>query len=296
MTGEGIYYAVATGIAAGRAAARAIAAGDPARAGAAAPARPCAGCSAAHLQHTCVAVPARRGRPRRRRRHPRRRPQTSGVFDDLVEIGLGRRPDHPARLGSRRAGRRLAARTVHRSTRPSHEEDSHARSCAVRGALPEHRYPQEEITDAFAGVIAAAAASTSGCCAGSTPTPASSTGTWRCRWRSTPGSATSASANDLFIEARRRARRAGARRRAQGRRPDPGRRRPDRLRDGHRARRTVPRRADRRAGRAAPGRQAGAAGRARLRRRRRRDRPAARLPRRPPRRRRGAGRASSCAR
>ena len=33
MTGEGIYYAVATGIAAGRAAAQAVRADDPARAG-----------------------------------------------------------------------------------------------------------------------------------------------------------------------------------------------------------------------------------------------------------------------
>ncbi len=42
---------------------------------------------------------------------------------------------------------------------------------SVRGALPEHRYPQAEITDAFAAVIATPAGSTSGCCAASTPTP-----------------------------------------------------------------------------------------------------------------------------
>ncbi len=88
MTGEGIYYAVATGIRAGRAAATAIAAGDPRRAG-----RLYRGSVrrllARHLRHTAVAS--------RLSRMPvmvdagiRASARDSGVFDDLVEIGLGR--------------------------------------------------------------------------------------------------------------------------------------------------------------------------------------------------------------
>lgn len=87
MTGEGIYYAVATGILAGRAAAHALAAGDAVRAGGL-HRRTVRGLLARHLRHTWVAsrlseLPAvvdagirAAGRDER-------------MFDDLVEIGLG---------------------------------------------------------------------------------------------------------------------------------------------------------------------------------------------------------------
>lgn len=88
MTGEGIYYAVATGIAAGRAAAEAIAAGDPASAGrrSRAVTRPLL---ARHLRHTALASRVSHLGPvldaglRASARDQR-------VFDDLVELGLAR--------------------------------------------------------------------------------------------------------------------------------------------------------------------------------------------------------------
>lgn len=87
MTGEGIYYAVATGIAAGRTAARAVAAGRPDRAGAEhrAHVRRTLG---PHLRHTWTAS--------RLSRSPRVVDAGIGAagrdrhaFDALVEIGLG---------------------------------------------------------------------------------------------------------------------------------------------------------------------------------------------------------------
>jgi flavin-dependent dehydrogenase len=76
MTGEGIYYAVATGILAGRAAARAVTRGAADLAG------------ARHLRHTFVAA--------RLSRVPtvvdagiRAAAKDQRAFDDLVEIGLG---------------------------------------------------------------------------------------------------------------------------------------------------------------------------------------------------------------
>lgn len=88
MTGEGIYYAVATGLAAGRAAAEALAGGDPTSAGA------CyAGATgpllAGHLRHVAAAAWLCRygsvidaGL--------RASVADQGVFDDLVELGLAR--------------------------------------------------------------------------------------------------------------------------------------------------------------------------------------------------------------
>ena len=64
----------------------------------------------------------------------------------------------------------------HRPTHPSMKESDHGDPRGPR-SLPEHPYPQEEITDAFARVIATAAGWTSGCSAGSTPTPGSGRGT-----------------------------------------------------------------------------------------------------------------------
>ncbi len=88
MTGEGIFYAVATGLAAGRAAAAAIGAGDPASAGRRhdAAVRPLL---AGHLRHTALAARlCRSGRVLdaglRAAAHDQR------VFDELVELGLAR--------------------------------------------------------------------------------------------------------------------------------------------------------------------------------------------------------------
>jgi geranylgeranyl reductase family protein len=88
VTGEGIYYAVATGVLAGRAAAAAMAAGDEAGAGRR-HRRAVRGLLGTHLRHTAaasglVSVPAVV--------HAGLRAAASdqGVFDDLVELGLGR--------------------------------------------------------------------------------------------------------------------------------------------------------------------------------------------------------------
>lgn len=87
MTGEGIYYAVATGALAGRAAARALAGGEAAAAGAAYE-REVRRLLGRHLRHTWAAA--------RLSRHPRvvdagigAAARDQRVFDDLVEIGLG---------------------------------------------------------------------------------------------------------------------------------------------------------------------------------------------------------------
>ena len=88
MTGEGIYYAVATGLAAGRAAAQAVRAGAPGTAGARYT-RVTRRLLASHLRHIDLA--ARLSRVERvlgaglraSARHQR-------VFDDLVELGLAR--------------------------------------------------------------------------------------------------------------------------------------------------------------------------------------------------------------
>ena len=88
MTGEGIYYAVATGISAGRAASQAIAAGVPASAGARHH-RAVRRLLGRHLRHTWAAS--------RLSAHAvvvaagiRAADRSPAVFDDLVELGLGR--------------------------------------------------------------------------------------------------------------------------------------------------------------------------------------------------------------
>ncbi len=87
MTGEGIYYAVATGALAGRAAARALTSDEPGAAGAAY-GREVRALLGRHLRHTWAAS--------RLSRHPRvvdagigAAARDQRVFDDLVEIGLG---------------------------------------------------------------------------------------------------------------------------------------------------------------------------------------------------------------
>jgi flavin-dependent dehydrogenase len=87
MTGEGIYYAVATGVLAGRAAASALRAGD-----AGAPVHAIGSLSAAllarHLRHTAVASRLV-GHTRRGVAGIRAAARDQAVFDDLVEVGLG---------------------------------------------------------------------------------------------------------------------------------------------------------------------------------------------------------------
>jgi flavin-dependent dehydrogenase len=88
MTGEGIYYAVATGLSAGRAAARALASDDPGAAGAlhrTAVRR----LLASHLRSTSVAARLSTS-PAVVEAGIRAAARSQRVFDDLVEIGLGR--------------------------------------------------------------------------------------------------------------------------------------------------------------------------------------------------------------
>ncbi len=88
MTGEGIYYAVATGVLAGRTAAMVASRTDGDAAGARYRAR-VRTLLASHLRHTATAarltaIPAILGAGIRAAEHDQR------VFDDLVEVGLGR--------------------------------------------------------------------------------------------------------------------------------------------------------------------------------------------------------------
>ena len=87
LTGEGIYYAVATGIAAGRTAARAVALGRPEAAGARHRhvVRTLLG---AHLRHTWAASRLAQS-PRVVDAGIRAAGRDRHVFDTLVEIGLG---------------------------------------------------------------------------------------------------------------------------------------------------------------------------------------------------------------
>jgi menaquinone-9 beta-reductase len=96
MTGEGIYYAVTTGIAAGRAAARALLDGRPATAGRRY-ARAARAHLVPHLRHTAAAGTLSRSAPvldagLRAAAHDQR------VFDDMVELGLARGRLTPAVL------------------------------------------------------------------------------------------------------------------------------------------------------------------------------------------------------
>lgn len=88
MTGEGIYYAVATGLAAGRAAAEALAAGEPASAG-----TRYAGATrqllAGHLRHVAAAAWLSRSSSVVEA-GLRASAADQRVFDDLVELGLAR--------------------------------------------------------------------------------------------------------------------------------------------------------------------------------------------------------------
>jgi geranylgeranyl reductase family protein len=106
MTGEGIFYAVATGIRAGRAAASAVRAGDPGAAGGAYR-RSVRHLLARHLRHTSVASRLS-GVPAVVHAGIRAASRDDLVFDDLVELGLGRGRITPRLAGGLVAG--LAAR------------------------------------------------------------------------------------------------------------------------------------------------------------------------------------------
>ncbi|WP_205473672.1 geranylgeranyl reductase family protein [Nocardioides sp. SYSU D00038] len=121
MTGEGIYYAVLTGVAAGRAAARAIAEGDPRAAGghygrATAPAL------LPHLRHTAAAALLSR-RPVVLDAGLRASQRDQRVFDDLVELGLARGRLTPAVLGG--LARALVVRRPPDPARAAHPHPDH---------------------------------------------------------------------------------------------------------------------------------------------------------------------------
>ncbi|WP_207208833.1 geranylgeranyl reductase family protein [Nocardioides oleivorans] len=107
MTGEGIYYAVASGVAAGRAAARSLAAGDPDGAGARHRAE-VRGLLGRHLRHTWTASRLAQS-PRVVDAGIRAAAGDQHVFDSLVEIGLG----------GGRIDARLAGGLLHSLIRPA---------------------------------------------------------------------------------------------------------------------------------------------------------------------------------
>jgi flavin-dependent dehydrogenase len=138
MTGEGIYYAVATGLAAGRAAAEALAAGDPASAGAR-QAAAVAPLLDAHLRHVRLAA--------RLCRHGsvlsaglRAASADQRVFDDLVELGLARGRITP-RVAAGLAGQ-LARRPARRPDRPGSRREA-LRTTPTTRAIPEETPPCE---------------------------------------------------------------------------------------------------------------------------------------------------------
>jgi geranylgeranyl reductase family protein len=87
MTGEGIYYAVASGVLAGRAVAEALAAGEPETAGSRHRAA-MRGLIGRNLKHTTVCSRLARS-PRVVAAAVRASDRDQRIFDDLVEIGLG---------------------------------------------------------------------------------------------------------------------------------------------------------------------------------------------------------------
>ena len=70
------------------------------------------------------------------------------VFDDLVELGLARGTDHPDPRPGPRRPRSAEPSRPRPSARPP-TGDTRMRILSVAGVLPEHRYPQEQITEIF---------------------------------------------------------------------------------------------------------------------------------------------------
>jgi menaquinone-9 beta-reductase len=141
LTGEGIYYAVATGVAAGRAAARALAEGDPSDAGrrfrvATSP------LLSWHLRHTAAAAAlCRHGRVLDAGLRASAGDQR--VFDDLVELGLARGHLTPRLTRGLARGllgsRGTAARTAPGPAGPSDTRDTVVPTPAPPTAPPEER-------------------------------------------------------------------------------------------------------------------------------------------------------------
>jgi flavin-dependent dehydrogenase len=122
LTGEGIYYAVASGILAGRAAARAVAEGSPGRAGALHRAA-VRGLLGRHLRHTFATSRISRV-PAVVDAGIRAAARSQRVFDDLVEIGLGQGLLTPGLVGGltdslTRAGSSRLVAHRHRRTTPT---------------------------------------------------------------------------------------------------------------------------------------------------------------------------------
>ena len=126
--------------------------------------------------------PAHAGHRDDRRRH--RRASASAASAAGMDDYLSKPVDPPRSTPRWSAGCRSpeltdgpVAADGYRDEEPRRRRSPTMKILAVSGALPAHSYPQDEITDAFAEVIAQRRPRPSGCCAASTPTPASSAGT-----------------------------------------------------------------------------------------------------------------------
>jgi menaquinone-9 beta-reductase len=126
MTGEGIYYAVATGLAAGRAAAEAVIEGAPATAGTRY-ARATKLLLAGHLRHVAAAAWLSR-HSRVLEAGLRASTADQRVFDDLVELGLAR--GRITTSVARGLVRELAGGTRSRRIPPHHNDDEEPPACA----------------------------------------------------------------------------------------------------------------------------------------------------------------------
>ena len=213
MTGEGIYYAVATGIPAGRRPrARCLADRDrTAPAPCTAAVRPC---SARHLKHTWTAarlaetavVEAGIRAARRDRR----------VFDQLVELGLG-----DGRIGPRLGGPGPRSSAARDPDPPVRREGSlHADPVRPRRAAAAPLPAGRDHRRVRRGGHRPRQPRRGGCCAASTPTPASSLRHTVLPLEELRRARRLRRGQRPVHRARRRPRRPRARRRAQGRRPD----------------------------------------------------------------------------
>ena len=184
MTGEGIYYAVATGLSAGRTAARCLTSGELGPGGCRAPpgrARAARPSPQAHLDRRPAGPRPRRGR----RGHPRRRPRPARLRL-ARRARAGRRPDRsPARV------RACSAATPILLPVPARPRGAACRSCPSVARCRVTATRSSSSPTPSPGWSPSTAASTRRCSGGCTATPVWSRGTWCCRSSSTPSSATS---------------------------------------------------------------------------------------------------------